>query len=110
MDPPGPIDLYADLVHVLPMTKHTDYHQFKMRLPRRMMSLLAEAATDNKRTLSAEIIERLDRSLSAAPGPSDWEARLIQLQMRVEAQLTAMADIQKHMEAIEAFTKDREAD
>jgi hypothetical protein len=63
-------------------TKQAD-PQFKLRLSTALKDKLSAAAAENKRSISAEILARLDASFEPEPRHIEWGRRLA----AVEAQL-----------------------
>lgn len=61
-----------------------DLH-FRLRIPEKLKGLIEQAATSNNRSLTAEIVSRLERSFDIVP---EWEnaiANVNDLWLRVEA-------------------------
>lgn len=72
MDQPGPPsqDLFAPFWSIMRAMKQTD-PQFKLRLDEDLKAALTAAAKQNQRTLSAEIVARLQASFEASGGDID---------------------------------------
>lgn len=68
MDQPGPPSqaLFAPFWSIMRAMKQTD-PQFKLRLDEDLKAALTAAAKQNQRTLSAEIVARLQASFEASP-------------------------------------------
>lgn len=61
------------------------YHQFKLRMPVDLFRRLEAAAAASNRSVSAEILHRVDRSFALGDGP-DKEVHLTNAQLRALVQ------------------------
>ncbi|MNL06236.1 Arc-like DNA binding domain protein [compost metagenome] len=72
---------------MIPGMKQTD-PQFKLRLPKSLKEKIDAAALEADRTVTAEIVSRLERTFDAAPSTEEFADLLRQLQYDVQVERT----------------------
>lgn len=73
------------VVHSFGMPERTD-PQFKLRLPAELKKRLEDAAARANRSLTAEIVSRLESSFAPSPFPKDFQAELQRIVDRLDQQ------------------------
>lgn len=64
--------------------------QFKLRIPSELKEALVAAAAENKRSLTAEILSRLEASFQPEERHISWGKRIAELERNVEERLSRL--------------------